>query len=85
MRRCCRGGRAQQKKKADQVWKTLAAASNEKMAADRQPVHGKLKGAPENIVLCGAHKHVLDTKAKMVIAKDEDEFLKKWEHALENA
>jgi len=76
---------AQQKKKVDQVWKTLAAASHEKMAADCKPVHGKLKGAPENIVLCGAHKHVLDVKAKVVIAKDENEFLAKWERALTTA
>ena len=75
---------AQEKKKADQVWKTFAAASHEKMAADCKPVHGKLKGAPENIVLCGTHKHVLDTKAKLVIAKDENDFLAKWEKALDS-
>jgi len=73
---------AQQKKKIEQVWKTLASASHEKMAADCEPVHGKLKGTPENIVLCGAHKHVLDVKAKVVIAKDENELMAKWERAL---
>jgi len=43
------------------------------MLADCKPVHGKLHG-PENHLLCGTHGHVLDVKAKTIIAHDVKEY-----------
>lgn len=39
------------------------------MKPDCKIVHGKVKGPP-NHALCGKHGHVVDTKTRMVIAKD---------------
>jgi len=52
----------------------------EAMKADCKPVHGKVPG-PANHVLCGKHGHVLDTKAKHIIAKNLDEYKKLFAHA----
>jgi hypothetical protein len=45
------------------------------MMPDCKVVHGKIKGPP-NHALCGKHGHVLDTKARTVIAKNIAEYNK---------
>jgi hypothetical protein len=64
---------------ADAVFKKIAGSSPAKMTPDCKPVHGKLVGPPAHIQLCSKHGHVVDTKAKVIVAKSEDEFQKNWE------
>lgn len=45
------------------------------MAPDCKPVHGKVVG-PDNHLLCATHGHVIDVKAKTVIANNLDEYKK---------
>ena len=47
------------------------------MTAACKPVHGKVPG-PRNHVLCGTHQHILDTDAGLVIAKDLDEYKRRY-------
>jgi len=49
----------------------------ERMTAACKPVHGKVPG-PRNHVLCGTHQHILDTDAGLVIAKDLDEYKRRY-------
>jgi hypothetical protein len=49
------------------------------MPADCKIVHGKVKGPP-NHALCGKHGHVVDTKTRMVIAKDIAMYIKQGVH-----
>ena len=47
----------------------------EPMKADCKPVHGKVPGPAEHL-LCSTHGHVVDIKAKQIIAKNLDEYKK---------
>jgi len=46
------------------------------MESDCKPDPGKLPGAPDHIVMCKPHGHVLDTKAKQIIANSGVLYLK---------
>ena len=48
----------------------------EKMKPDCKPVRGKVLG-PDHHQLCSVHGHILDIKAKTIIAKDRSEYEKK--------
>lgn len=51
----------------------------EPMKADCKPVHGKVPGPKEHL-LCEKHAHVLDIKAKHIIAHSLDEYKKTFGH-----
>ena len=75
---------AMERKKEELVWKKMADTAEGPMAADCKPVRGKMKGTPDNIQLCEKHKHVLDVKAKKILAKTEADFARKWEKILDS-
>lgn len=45
------------------------------MKPDCAPVHGKVPGPAEHL-LCSKHGHIVDIKAKRIIAKSVDEYKK---------
>jgi hypothetical protein len=57
-----------------------AGGSADAMSPNCKPVRGKVKG-PEHHLLCATHGHVLDMKAKKVIAKDLEDYAAKFRHS----
>jgi hypothetical protein len=60
-------GALQAKKRIE--WKNASLSPPQPMGGDCEP-DGRVSGGPPNHVFCRAHNHILDTKARVVIAHD---------------